>query len=59
METIRTLAKKSGVPYSRIRQWIAEGRLPYVMSGNRFLINVEIYRTLLGGDISAGQQTEA
>ena len=49
METIRTLAEQSGVPYSRIRSWCIDGTLPYIRSGNRYLISVKAFTQLIIG----------
>lgn len=49
METMRALAKQSNVPYCRIRAWCLEGKLPYIKSGNRFLVNVDSFVELLKG----------
>lgn len=49
MESLRTLSKESKIPYNRIRLWCLEGKLPYIKSGNRFLVNVESFIKLLEG----------
>ena len=50
MESLKTLAKESNIPYGRIRLWCLEGKLPYIKSGNRFLVNVDMFVNLLKGE---------
>ena len=47
IETIRTLAKESGVSYNCIRLWCLNGKLPYIKTGKKYLINVNSFVKLL------------
>lgn len=38
-DTINALARVTGLSTFMLRQWVREGRLPYVRSGKKYLIN--------------------
>lgn len=41
MVTIRTAADAVGVSYNFVRNLIREGKIPCVMTGNKFLVNLD------------------
>lgn len=52
--TINQGAKRNNVPSTRLRVWLAEGRLPGFYSGTRFYLDqAEFERRLSGGYYSA------
>lgn len=58
MKTIQQLADETGIPYSAIYRWCKKGKIVFVRTGNKYLINVEKFNDFLNGETEVCEQQE-
>lgn len=49
MEPIRTAAAESGLSYDAIRKLCLQGKITYIRSGSKYLINMDRFADFLNG----------
>ena len=50
MEPIKTASRESGISYDRIRKLCLAGKIVFIRSGNKYLINMDRFIDYLNGE---------
>lgn len=50
MEPIKTAAAESGLSYDAIRKLCLQGKITYIRSGSKYLINMDRFADFLNGE---------
>lgn len=58
MKTIQQLADESGISYGAIRRWCLEGKIVFVRTGRKYLVNTEKFYEFLNGETEECEQQE-
>lgn len=51
VDTISTVSQDFGIGEWTIRQWVKQKQFPVIMAGKKTLINYEVFKAFLNGEI--------